>query len=175
MTGRYQVKGSLSEADCVIGFSFGYRGTRPNIAPGLSNQDLAELAIQQLSELPKILQFEIADAYAQAKGPDRVPIRRITKHQQSWRYLDTREVALQAKQLMKRYGYSQAVLLAHPYHLPRIQLVCDQLGINWVTLPDMRGAVEFDPQSSQKWTRSLDLWRGYEPLALIYYRMKGWA
>jgi hypothetical protein len=175
LTGNYATRGRLEDADCVIGFSFGYRGKPGRVAPGLSNHDLAELAIRQLSDLPKILQFEIADAYAAASGPTAAPVQRITKHRQPAKYLDTHEVAEQAQQLMRRYGYTTAVLLAHPYHLPRVQLVCDRLKLRWVTLPDMRGAVEFDPQSAQTWTRNLDRWRGYEPLAMLYYRMKGWV
>ncbi len=173
-TGQYQTKGSIKNADCVIGLSFGYRGKRKHITPGLSNQDLANVAIHHLSDLPMIFQFEIADAYKNAGGKNAGSIIRITKHRQPYKYLDTREVLAQAKEVMDKHGWKTAVLLAHPYHMPRVQMACDRLGISWVTTVDERGAVEFDPQSTQKWTRSVDQWRGYEPLAMTFYRMKGW-
>jgi uncharacterized SAM-binding protein YcdF (DUF218 family) len=173
-TGEYQTKGSLKHADCVLGFSFGYRGKGKSVTPGLSNQDLANVCSKQFAGLPKILQFEIADAYEQAGGEGAEKVLRISKHRRKGQYLDTREVAEQGQRLMAKQGWKTAVLLAHPYHMPRIQMVCTHLGINWVATDDLRGAVEFDPQSTQKWTRSVDQWRGYEPLAITFYRMKGW-
>lgn len=173
-TGDYQQSGELSQADCVIGFSFGYRGKGKRIEPGLSNEDLAAVAARHYDHLPKILQWEIADAYLkQVKKPTQ-PIIKITKHRRKGKYLDTQEVAMQAKEAMRQRGYKTAVLLANAYHLPRVQAVCTQLGISWVTTDDLRGAVEFDLRSSQKWTRSRDAWRGYEPLAMMFYRMRGW-
>ena len=173
-SGRYSTKGSPEKADCLIVFSFGYRGRRKQATPGLSNQDLANLAIKYYAELPKIMQFEVADAYTAAHGPDNAPIVRIEKHRKPGVYLDTREVAVQAKRIMAENGWKSPVLLAHPYHMPRVQAVCSSLKIDWSAGKEEVGAVEFDPLSSQGWTTSLDKWRGYEPLAIIYYRMKGW-
>lgn len=173
-TGNYEAQGELKDADCVIGFSFGYRGRGKHIEPGLSNQDLANVAIRHYDKLPKILQWEIADAYIDQHKDHHPPIVRISKHRQRGKYLDTFEVAAQAKEAMRQRGWKKAVLLAHPYHLPRVQAVCTRLGIDWVATDDLRGAVEFDLKSTQKWTRDLEAWRGYEPLAMSFYRAKGW-
>lgn len=175
ITGDYKVQGDLKDADCVIGFSFGYRGKGRHIEPGLSNQDLANVAIRHYGSLPKILQWEIGDAYLQQNKGSHPPIVRISKHRQKGKYLDTREVAVQAKEAMRQRGYKRAVLLAHPYHMPRVQAACSKVGIDWVATADLKGAVEFDPQSTQKWTRNVEAWRGYEPLAMSFYRMKGWS
>lgn len=172
--GHYETKEG-AEPDCVIGFSFGYRGKERNSRPGLSNQDLANVLLKHHADLPKILQFEIADAYIEADGAHPELIERITQHRVEGKYLDTREVAVQAKALMAEKGWKTALLVAQPYHMPRVQAVCTQLGISWVANAEERGAVEFDPQSAQKWTRGLDAWRGYEPMALVYYRLKGWV
>ena len=174
-TGKYKTKGKADQADCLIAFSFGYRGKRKKIQPGLSNQDLANIALKNYAKLPKIMQFEVADAYNESEGEGAGKILRITKHSKRGMYLDTREVAVQTKKLMDEHGWKKALILAHPYHMPRVQLVCTRAGIDWVAEPDERGAVEFDPLSTQKWTRNLDNWRGYEPLALMFYRLKGWA
>ncbi len=174
-TGRYATYGSTSDADCVIGFSFGYRGNGRHVAPGFSNDDLADVAIKHYPRLPKILQFEIADAYVAAGGPFAKRITRIAHHRVAHRYLDTHEVAAQAKIVMERHGWKTAILLADPYHMPRVQAVCNKLEVNWVATNDTRGAVEFDLKSTQNWTRSLAAWRHYEPMALMFYRLRGWV
>jgi hypothetical protein len=189
-TGRYVIKGVDSDADCVIGFSYGYRSKSHRVTPGLSNEDLADIALKHYANLPKILQFEIADAYSALGAEDAERVSRITRPdnigdvdldrsgqgvmQHADLALDTKQVALQAKAVMGKKGWKTALLLAHPYHMPRVQAVCDHYGISWVADSDERGAVEFDPRSSQRWTRDLGHWRGYEPLALCYYRLKGW-
>lgn len=179
-TGRYRTKGDTATADCLIGFSFGYRGRQQENTPGLSNEDLADVVLRFHDNLPKILQHEIADAYIMQGGRHVDQITRIsepraakytymTAHQ-----LDTVEVAEQAKLIMDRHNWKTAVLIAQPNHMPRVQAVCVRAGIDWVADADERGAVEFDLRSSQRWTRSLQIWRLYEPLALGYYRLRGW-
>lgn len=171
-TGNYKTHGSLADADCVIGLSFGYRGKGKNIQPGLSNEDLAAFAAKNFTDLPKILQFEIADAYESNGGMGKVL--RVSKHRVAGKYLDTREVVAQAKEIMRQRGWKTAVLLAHPYHMPRVQRVCNALKVRWVAVEGLQGSIEFDLKSTQKWTRDLDHWRGYEPQALAYYQAKGW-
>lgn len=190
-TGDFPTRGNPVVADCVIGFSFGYRGKHPldqslikqtatgfqgekGVKPGLSNQDLASVALRCFPRLPKILQFEIADAYKEsAADTDEKPIR-IEHHRRPHRYLDTLEVAQQAQDIMKQHSWKKAVILAHPNHMPRVVAVCQKLGIDCIVTRDTVGAVEFDLLSSQKWTRSLERWHGYEPLCLYYFRLKGW-
>lgn len=173
-TGEYETRGKISNADCVIGLSFGYRGAGKSVTPGLSNQDLANVAHKKLTKLPKILQFEIADAYSQLNPQDIDSVIRIEKHRKRGKYLDTREVVEQAKIIMDKKGWKKPLLLAHPYHMPRVQLVCDRLGIDWIATDVEVGQIEFDPLSTQKWTRDIDHWRGYEPLAMAFYGLKGW-
>lgn len=173
ITGHYHVHGDLKEADCVIGFSFGYRGREGHdVTPGLSNQDLANFSLKYLADLPQILQFEIADAYAAAGGAGKVA--RIENHRTAGKYLDTREVAVQAKAIMDQNGWKTAAILAHPNHIPRCDAVCHKLGIDTVVIDGFKGAIEFDPLSTQKWTRDIDQWRGYEPLAASFYVLRRW-
>ena len=178
--GRYIVRGKDANADCVIGFSFGYRGKVGQTTPGLSNEDLADVAFKNYAALPKIFQFEIADAYAKTGATDADKVIRITEPRKlKYTYLtahqlDTIEVAEQAKIIMEQHGWKTAILLAQPNHMPRVQAICSREGIGWVSDLDERGAVEFDPRSGQRWTRSLGIWRLYEPGALMYYRLRGW-
>lgn len=174
-TGHYQTQGSIADADCVIGLSFGYRGKHLQIQPGLSNQDIAAAVLNNYPHLPKIFQFEIADAYTELGARDARSVMRISKHRVKGKYLDTREVILQAQLIMKKQGYKTAALVAHPAHMPRVEAACTAAGIAWVADDAVRNQVEFDSQSTQKWTRDWDHWRGYEPLALMLYRLKGWV
>ena len=172
-TGQYETRGKIADADCVIGLSFGYRGEGKNVTPGLSNQDLANVAFKKFSGFPKILQFEIADAYSELGTKEPGKVIRIEKHRKRGKYLDTREVIEQAKLIMDEQGWRKPVILAHPFHMPRVQLVCDRLGIDWIATDVEVGQIEFDPLSTQKWTRDIDHWRGYEPLAMAFYGFKG--
>lgn len=174
-TGDYEVRGKLQDADCVLGLSFGYRGKGTGVTPGLSNQDLANVALKHFADLPKILQFEIADAYTESVHNNGGVVERINHHRKKNKYLDTREVVDQARLIMGKHGWKHPVLLAHPNHMPRVQLACDRLGIDWIATDHLKGAIEFDPLSTQKWTRDIDQWRGYEPLAMAFYSLKGWV
>ena len=154
-------------ADCIIGFAFGYRKEGEQILPGLSNEDLARIAEQYLSDIPLILQFEIADIY-QGKGK----VFRIEEHRSEGQYLDTREVAEQALAIMENHGWQSALLLAHPDHLPRVKTVCEKLGIKTVIPTNLE--VRFDPESEQEWTRSKEAWGKREKQVVEYYKKQGW-
>jgi hypothetical protein len=170
-TGHYLVNGDLNEAQCVLGFSFGGVGTGPKLQPGASNEDLAGYALQHFGQLPRIFQGEIADAYLRF-----VPgayIDRIGAHRQPGRYLDTREVAEQAWNIMKQHGWQTAALLAHGHHLPRVDAVCRKLGISAIVLPGLE-KIRFCPDSAQRWTRSRRAWLPREVATILYYRCKGW-
>ena len=181
-TGKYQLRGADQEADCVIGFSYGYRSKSRAISPGLSNDDLAYIAATRYQKLPKILQFEIANAYAKRKPRDAKNVIRIEDSHTAKEgegvfahaSLDTREVVMRARNVMREHDWQTALLLAHPYHMPRVQAVCGHFGVDWVADGDEQGAIEFDPRSAQRWTRNRADWRLYEPLALYYYHLKGW-
>lgn len=170
-SGKYQSHGEISEADCIIGFSFGFRKNGDNIEPGLSNQDMAEIINNVYSALPKVLQFEIADAVQATEKQD--DIYRIKLHSTPGLYLDTHEVAVQAKAIMEEHGWNKALLVAHPNHVPRVDAICTKLGIDTI-VPDTLSAVRFDPESQQDWTRSLENWSNCEPKTIDDYVGRGW-
>lgn len=169
--GGYKVHGTNGDVDCVIGFSFGFRKRASHVEPGQSNQDMARLINKLYARLPKIVQFEIADALP--KEAYRTGIYRIEKHRESEEYLDTREVAAQAKAIMDSHGWKRAVVVAHPYHMPRVDAVCQKLGIG-VVVPDDLGSIRFDPESEQEWTRDPSSCAENEAKAIDEYAKKGW-
>lgn len=166
-SGRYERHGAPAAADCVIGFAFGFRRAG-KVLPGLSNEDLAHFITDNSPALPKIIQFEIADA-----APALEQVFRIEKHRQEAEYLDTREVALQAFALMKRHGWKQAAIVAHPGHMPRADAVCRRIGIATIA-PDGLEAVRFDPHSEQAWTRNSRNWAAHEDVAITHSHERGW-
>jgi len=168
-TGDYLQHGSASGTDCVIAFAFGYRQVGGHIEPGSSNQQIAGHIIEAYFRLPKIVQHEIADALP----PTARAVYRIEQHRQPGEYLDTREVAVQAKDIMDRHGWKKAIIIAHPYHLPLADATCQKLGIATVA-PSGLSAIGFDPDSAQDWTRDPAAWTTHEAEAIDRDAAKGW-
>jgi hypothetical protein len=169
--GRYAPHEDGRAADCVLGFAFGRLGAEPNVRPGASNERLAAFAREHFPDLAAILQQEVADAH-QLLAPV-PPVLRIDRHRQAGRYLDTREVADQARILMGQHGWRVAVLLAHAHHVPRAVQVCTRLGMRTIVPPGLE-CIPFCADSAQPWTRSARAWYRRERLVLLYHAWKGW-
>lgn len=167
--GSYLTHGKVTEADCVIGFSFGYHKLKAKILPGFSNQDLGKFVAKNLAKLPKILQFEIADSLAVGSAT----VHRIEHHRQAGQYLDSLEVAKQAQAIMNANSWAIAVLVAHPYHVPRCDSICAKLGIKTI-VPKGLETIRFDPESAQEWTRSHVAWKEREIGVIDYFAAKSW-
>lgn len=168
VTGRYQRHSSAAVADCVVGFSFGYRSLHGHPTPGASNRQLAAIIAQHYLELPLILQWEIAAAL-----PAEVSVWRIERHAKKHQYLDTREVARQARDIMQRQNYMTALIVAYPHHVGRVDAVCQRLGMHTI-VPDGLEGVDFDARSRQPWTRRQPAWSVRETMAIAYYDVLGW-
>lgn len=177
-TGNYTVHGNISAADCVIGQSFGYRKTPEGaVLPGDANYALARFAIKHFGTLPHILQHEIDDARRELAGQAaefRIETHRQHKllHRDQPKYLDTREVAGQAVAIMRANGWENAVLLGHPYHMPRIDATVRALGVRTVAPEGLEPV--WDEASAQKQTTGPGAWNAREPVAIGLYAAKGW-
>lgn len=167
-SGDYVVHGNDLNLDCVIALSFGFRKVGDSIEPGISNQDLAGFIYERYSKLPKILQSEVADAMPSSTQD----IYRIEKHRQPGVYLDSSEVVLQAKEIMDKKGWAKAVLIAHPNHMPRVDALCQKIGINTVAPSGLR-SIRFEPKSEQEWTRNKVTCGLNEEQAIVSYRQRG--
>jgi hypothetical protein len=166
VTGRYQPHGDVAAADCVVGFAFGVRGRK---RPGVSNEQLAALIIERWPGLPRILQGEIAGALRD----DGVPRFSIDRHRQHGHYLDTREVAEQALELMSEHGLSRPLIVAQAHHVPRADAVCRLLGMKTIVPPGLSDV--FDGRSAQRWTQNQPAWGVRETVAIAYYELRGWV
>ncbi len=148
LSGDYQRHGDPADADCVVAAAFGYRqdGT-----PGRSNEQLASFIATRFPALPKILQFEIADALGDPKAI------RISAPAEAAR-LDTPDLIAQAKTVMDQHGWRTAIVVAHPHHVPWVDFLSQQAGIETIT-PDGLQVVGFEPESAQYWTRNKEAWQ----------------
>lgn len=148
----YTVHGNVDDADCVIGFSFGYLGVDAYEQPGKSNRQLAAFIEEHLSALPLIVQFEINDALKAAPATHV-----ISKSRQEGEYLNSREIAEQAFILMQKHGWHNAVIVTHPAMEARNDALCSKLGMITITPPGLE-SIEYDPDSAQPWTRDKESW-----------------
>jgi uncharacterized SAM-binding protein YcdF (DUF218 family) len=170
--GHYDIAPDTMSAHCVVALSFGYRLTRAGVRePGPCNEYLATLTLATSNGRPIVAQTEIDQAIRSLRrgmGADYV----IDSARNPEQYLDTREFAVQVRSIMDRYGWTTAVLIGHPHHLPRAQAVFTAFGINTVTPRGQRPI--WDRRSSQLWTRSPLIWTIRELSALWFYNRRGW-
>ncbi len=155
--------------ECVIALAFGYRRAHGKIVPGPPNEQIAEIVQRDFAHLPKILQFEVADAFAKL---DPEPVFRIEQHR-SGSYLDTREVLFQAAALCKKSGWTTVAVVAHPMHLRRVTQCIEKRGLRIDTEQIARMSLEtidFDKSSEQSWTRSAPSMLVHETLTTALYK-----
>lgn len=139
-----------------MGAAFGYREVEDLILPGKSNEALVEYVAAHRENLPAILQYEIAEALS-VLGASKDVIR-IEESSEAKTRLDTVDFATQAKAIMALHGWKRALVVAHPNHMPWLDYVCTQVGIEIVAPTGLSG-VPFDEQSAQYWSRSLAAWQ----------------
>jgi len=153
LTGDYERHGDPAASECVVAFAFGRRDGPRGMRPGWSNDDLARFIVERLVDLPLIAQAEIA-----AVLPATRTWRSIDRHREPDKYLDTVEFAAQARMVMDREGWTTAIVVAHPFHLPYADAMLAAQKVSTVALDGLQD-VRFDRRSSQAWTRSRAAWR----------------
>lgn len=139
-----------------------------------SNSHIAKIALRYAREkkIPMIIQKEVGDFFRET-GIMKIVVRIIEKHRSEREYLDTYEVLSQAYEIMQKYGWKKALLVAHPAQIPRAKRVLGKMGVKVIIPPDLK-RIPFDPYSLQWWTRgSLRWWLQEIPTRLIY-KARGW-
>ncbi len=165
-------KGDGAKADVIFAQSLGFRRKNSKIIPGLSNEIMGkELVWEQYlkSDLPMILQFEVADTLPEKLKDLRV----IRKHREEGRYLDSKEVAEQTVEIMEKYDWNTIILYAHTWHMWRKIRIFRKVGIKVIIPPDLK-LIPFDKKSEQWWTRNWLLWTVREIPIRLYSLSKGW-
>jgi len=148
------------DAQIIIALSF---GQGRDGAPGLSNEALARVAsgLREKYNLPLISQHEIADCMPEiTSNPQDLVVRESRKKGQ---YLDTAEVLAQAKIHCAKFGFTKAIIVAHPDNAPRVLLLSQKNGFEAV-VADAKGVL-YDPDSVQEWTRNRKSFSGWNEFA----------
>lgn len=156
---KYLVHGDPENADCVIGFSFGYRLDNEKIIPGKSNEQIAKLIKNKFPDKKLILQFEIADALLKK-------VEYVIEKDPNNNYLSSLDVIKKAKKIMDKNEFKKAIVVTHPGLESRNDYMCTAYGIETVA-PEGLEAIEFDQRSEQFWTRNLEAWAKKEVLDTI--------
>jgi len=157
---------SFKDVQAVLGQSF---GQGKNSTPGKSNEALALLAgeISQRFQTPLILQWEIKDGLK--------PMRNcwvIENHEKQDTYLDTYEVIRQSVKICKDNKWTTVAILAHPDHVWRVKMVVEKFGLKTVIVDT--SDIPYDPESTQKWTRSKKQFVIREVAMRFYFLLRGW-
>lgn len=176
--GDMPVIGSLDEADAVIGFSFGvHYDNEGGIAdPGMTNRQLARYLLNSEAlrdkEMPWFLQEEIAIAIEQEDSSASWRIVNLGSLKHPFKNYNTDELICANANQFATEQATTVVDLSHPYHMARTAANLYGRGLYPVTL-DTYGEVDFDPVSSQRWTRDPWSWRKREMLAIGLFAAKG--
>lgn len=168
ITGNYELIGDIEKVDCIIGQSFGAEKN----GPGYVNELLAKFIIEKTnSNLPLLLQGEIADAFNNMTG--RTPELTIKGDPSTalGSKLDSWEVLRQIKDFMDEHDLSNPLIVAQAFHVGRVAMQAVKLGMDPITPKDLPR--EFDPNSTQIWTRSKELWIPREIIGMSYLKIKG--
>jgi hypothetical protein len=151
----------MTPAQAVVAFAFGFRRNGSVREPGASNRQLATLARDTHPLLPL---FAEADVFRALPDLDRelecIPTARGPAR------TGTRAVARGAATLCQARGIRRVAVIAHPAHRLRAEMDCRREGL--VVIPAADAPIDYDPASSQWWTRRPELWWIREaPLRLI--------
>ena len=163
--GNYYPIGKISDADCVIGHSFGtmtgpdsvnyalaiYLSERADMRPIIVDRTLADASPKEDEAFAHIVEGEISNSVGKGVG--------------TWGTL------VESKKFMAVNELSTALMVAQACHIGRVVKQARKLGIESVVpkgLPDM-----FEPHSDQRWTRSKDMWVPREVLGSFVLRVQG--
>jgi hypothetical protein len=164
-TGRYTEIGNLYEADCIIGQSYGVGEN----GPGYVNELLAKFIVDNTTEIPMLLQNEIAEALPESSRKPALIIEGIPSTF-SGGEVDSWEVLKYSHVFMKKNGLSRPLIVAQAFHVGRVTLQAKKQGMAGLIVPAGLPR-EFDPNSVQPWTRSQEKWAKRELLGIPYLRL----
>jgi hypothetical protein len=161
ITGKYEIIGDPNNYDCTIGQSF---GAPERDMPGYGNVNklLARFIAEKTNtNVPLILQEEVAESLPNGLKPS------LIIKSEPGSYLDSWSVLEQAGLYMKEHDLKRPLLVAQASHVGRVAMQAILQGMDPTTPPNL--PTEFDPKSSQIWTRNKELWIPREILTILYF------
>lgn len=148
--GHYEVTGNPDNADIIIGHSFG-----TFVGEGSANRSIADFALQIADNRPIVADRMLVDEFPNRdEDVDFVVEGAISngvgQGVGSWGTL------AEAKAYMEREKLKSALLVGQTHHIGRVAMQARKLGI--ISIVPAGLPSNFDPESDQRWTRTLILW-----------------
>lgn len=148
--------------------------------PGIPNRTLADFCFQEFenNRMPFMLQWEVA--YALWNEYSDWYEENLRHLMANWpkreEYLSTRDILLEVRDMTRKKGWHNPLIIAHPEHIQRAYFLAKRIySDETVRATDLSPSPEwFDRRSVQWWTRGPMQWLAYEMLARIHHRLKGW-
>lgn len=166
LTGEYQPRGNVADADCAVGQAFG--ASLDGI--GLVNDLMGQFVDNQLPPgLYLLMQQEIANALEDQGSSAHFVIKGDPSTAVGGQ-LDSWGVLTQARQHMQERGLTRPVLVAQAHQIGRFTMQALALGMDPI-VPEGLPA-DFDPESTQFWTRNRGLWFIRETVGIPYLRLR---
>jgi len=151
----------IKKAQVVITFSFGERDeTKLYCRSNVFLAHITEFIFKEY-QIPVISQGEIVNLVTGGI------IFKIEHARISEKYLDTYEVAIQAYELCRQYGFNNVLVVAHPHHIWRCKKALQKFGLSVYAIDT--NACPYDKLSNQIWTRSAWIFIPREFLTRIIY------
>lgn len=160
--GRYESSGNPDDADVVVGHSFGTLVDVDSV-----NREIANFALRAADGRPIVADRMLVDAFPHRdKDVDYVAEGPISNS--VGQGVGTWGTLLEAKTYMERKGLKVALMIGQAHHIGRVAMQAKKLGIPSIVPANLPN--RFDPESEQRWTRSLGMWLPREILGSFILR-----
>ena len=160
--GYYETAGNPGDADVLVGHSFGTL-----IDEDSANRAIADFVLRVADGRPIVADRMLVDAFPHGnEDVDKVvegPISNgVGQGVGSWGTL------VEAKAFMEREGLKTALMVGQAHHIGRVAMQAKKLGIHSIVPANLPN--RFDPESGQRWTRSLSMWLPREVIGSFVLR-----
>lgn len=176
-TGDVAPHGDLTEAQTLIGFSFGLVTDAAGqlAGPGVVNDALARFIVnhEALRTKTMILQEELANAVIACDQTLASQIQSLKSIKSPGATYNTYELMAQVTPQLQSQHIVSLIVVAFRHHLPRAEAVVRKAGFGTIT-PDLRQVGDFDPASSQPWIRGTEAWIRRERTAINIFAMRNY-
>jgi hypothetical protein len=169
LNGNMPPSSNLEDAEAILAFPFGIiRGENHNyLSPGVTNLALADYISNDavLRNKAIVLSEELRDVLDGNTDGEIMFLSNFKEN--NTEETSSYDYALKAKRIFVDRGIGKVAIVAFSHHLPRAVASSEKVGIKTI-VPDMRGIGNFDPESSQFWTRNAVNWALRESLVIPY-------
>ncbi len=160
----YEEQGSLNEADCIIGFSFGTSTDLKSV-----NAQLGTIMLRLANQRPILADRTLAEAVPNGEKQITHIIEGEPTHGLN-QGLTTRGIWVEAQKFMNDNNLSNPLVVAQAHHVSRVMRQGAKLGMRSIIPVDL--PTEFDKKSKQFWTRSNYLWSPVNAITILFLKIR---